>query len=72
MTYEFYRDYRIATERHGTGWRAMIRPPNSDKLIPGPSNDDPTSYKTVLVEAKRLIDRGAVLQSTIVVPVLTG
>jgi hypothetical protein len=39
-------------ERHGNGWRAMIRPPNTETLIPGPSDDDPTSYKAVLARAK--------------------
>jgi hypothetical protein len=43
-------------ERHGNGWRAMIRLPNSEKVIAGPSSDDPTSYKDVLVAAKNLID----------------
>jgi len=55
-----HNDHYIFMERYGTGWRAMIRSRNSEKLIPGPSNDDPTSYKTVLAEAKRLIDRGAI------------
>ena len=60
MTYECYRGYRITMEQHGAGWRAMIRPPNSEKPIPGPSSNDPTSYKAILTEARRLIDGGAV------------
>lgn len=55
-----YNAYYIFMERYGGGRRAMIRPPNTEKLIPGPSNDDPTSYKTVLMDAKKQIDRGAV------------
>jgi hypothetical protein len=60
MIYEYYRDYRITMERHCNGWRAMIRPPNTETLIPGPSDDDPTSYKAVLARAKSLIDGWAV------------
>jgi hypothetical protein len=57
MTYEDYGEYRIFWERPNGGWQAMIRPPNSKKLIPGPFNPDPTSHKAVLAEAKSWIDR---------------
>jgi hypothetical protein len=60
MTYEYYRGYRVSMERQGNGWRAIIRPPNSEQLIPGPSSDDPTNYKAVLIATKELIDRGMV------------
>jgi hypothetical protein len=60
ICYEYYRRYRITMERHGAGWRAVIRSPDSVSSISGPTNNDPTSYKAVLAEAKILIDRGMV------------
>ena len=60
MEYEDYRKYRIFLERRDGGWQAMIRPPSSEKLIPGPFNSDPTSRKAILAEARSWIDRGAV------------
>jgi hypothetical protein len=56
----YYHGYQIIMERHGNGWRAMICPPNSTQAIPGPESDDPTSHKSILAEAQRLIDRHAV------------
>jgi hypothetical protein len=55
-----YKGYRIIMERYGNGWRSMVYPPKSSRPIPGPQSDDPTSHKTILDQAKDLIDRGAI------------
>ena len=60
MIYENYGMHRIFRNKYGSGWQAMIRPPNSEIPIPGPFNEDPTSYKSVIAEAKRWIDQGKI------------
>jgi hypothetical protein len=54
-----HKGYRIIMERHGHGWRALIYPPNSSQPILGPQSDDLASHKTILDQAKYLIDRRA-------------
>ena len=51
-----YRGYRIVIRRHGSGWRAWIYAPDSQRPILGPHSYDPASRDDLLEEAKRLID----------------
>jgi hypothetical protein len=53
---EEYRGYRIVIRRHGSGWRATIYAPDSQRPILGPHSYDPASRDDLLEEAKRLID----------------
>jgi hypothetical protein len=51
-----YKGHGVIVERNGRGFRSMIRPPNGEKPIPGPSCDGQAKKKDLLMRVKNLID----------------
>jgi hypothetical protein len=53
-----YRGYHLMVQRHGPGWKVIIKPPVGRLVFTDvPNTRDPEGRSTVLNEARALVDR---------------